>query len=297
MDGTSFAASLTDGGAAKPDIAVLRDVRQPGDLRRRWWACTRLDKAPWDFSPETISRFGPDGDYDPTTPNGAVRARRRLLPGSRSGGRAPEAGELRAVVARGRAQPGVAAAGRPVGAPGDLPPLPTATRFSFEAGCRTSNGDGPACHGTVLLDHRGGQRRPTAPRASWSPMRTSSAATRCGSTGGLPCTHLFDARGGDLPAGVDHADPDRGCVAHDVVRDLPRRRPARVGTITLLPTAGHRARATCPRRCQLRSRPYAGMDIGRDNGLVVDRAYEDKAPFAFTGTVKRVVFDLQTGAP
>ncbi len=38
---------------------------------------------------------------------------------------------------------------------------------------------------------------------------------------------------------------------------------------------------------------YAGMDIGRDNGLVVDRDYEDKAPYAFTGTVKEVVFDLQ----
>ena len=38
---------------------------------------------------------------------------------------------------------------------------------------------------------------------------------------------------------------------------------------------------------------YAGMDIGRDNGLVVDLAYEDKAPYAFTGTVKRVVFDLK----
>ena len=38
---------------------------------------------------------------------------------------------------------------------------------------------------------------------------------------------------------------------------------------------------------------YAGMDVGRDNGGVVDREYEDKAPFAFTGTVKQVVFDLQ----
>ena len=38
---------------------------------------------------------------------------------------------------------------------------------------------------------------------------------------------------------------------------------------------------------------YAGMDVGRDNGLVVDRAYEDKAPCAFTGTVKKVVFDLK----
>jgi nucleoside-diphosphate-sugar epimerase len=38
---------------------------------------------------------------------------------------------------------------------------------------------------------------------------------------------------------------------------------------------------------------YAGMDIGRDNGLVVDLAYEDKAPYSFTGTVKKVVFDLK----
>ena len=38
---------------------------------------------------------------------------------------------------------------------------------------------------------------------------------------------------------------------------------------------------------------YAGMDIGRDNGLVVDRAYEAKAPYAFTGTVENVVFDLK----
>lgn len=34
--------------------------------------------------------------------------------------------------------------------------------------------------------------------------------------------------------------------------------------------------------------------IGRDNGLVVDLAYEDKAPYAFTETVKKVVFDLKS---
>ena len=37
---------------------------------------------------------------------------------------------------------------------------------------------------------------------------------------------------------------------------------------------------------------YSGMDIGRDNGLPVDLSYADKLPFAFTGTVKKVVFDL-----
>jgi hypothetical protein len=37
---------------------------------------------------------------------------------------------------------------------------------------------------------------------------------------------------------------------------------------------------------------YGGMDIGRDNGLVVDLAYEDQAPYPFTGTVNKVTFDL-----
>ena len=37
---------------------------------------------------------------------------------------------------------------------------------------------------------------------------------------------------------------------------------------------------------------YSGLDVGRDNGLVVDRSYAKKAPFAFTGTVKKVVFDV-----
>ena len=34
------------------------------------------------------------------------------------------------------------------------------------------------------------------------------------------------------------------------------------------------------------------MDIGRDNGMPVDRSYADRSPFAFTGTVKKVVFDV-----
>ncbi len=32
---------------------------------------------------------------------------------------------------------------------------------------------------------------------------------------------------------------------------------------------------------------YSGLDVGRDNGLVVDRSYAGKAPFAFTGTAKK----------
>ena len=38
---------------------------------------------------------------------------------------------------------------------------------------------------------------------------------------------------------------------------------------------------------------YSGMDIGRDNGLVVDLDYEDRAPYVFTETVRQVVFVLK----
>ena len=37
---------------------------------------------------------------------------------------------------------------------------------------------------------------------------------------------------------------------------------------------------------------YAGMDMGCDNGTVVERSYAPQAPFPFTGTVKQVVFDI-----
>ena len=38
---------------------------------------------------------------------------------------------------------------------------------------------------------------------------------------------------------------------------------------------------------------YAGMDVGCDNGLPVDRSYADRSPFAFTGQIHKLTFDLQ----
>ena len=38
---------------------------------------------------------------------------------------------------------------------------------------------------------------------------------------------------------------------------------------------------------------YAGLDIGHDNGEVVDVRYGAKAPFAFTGTIHKVAYDIR----
>ena len=46
--------------------------------------------------------------------------------------------------------------------------------------------------------------------------------------------------------------------------------------------------------CRSGSPGYAAMDIGRDNGGVVDRLYESRKPFPFNGTVRKVVFDIKS---
>jgi arylsulfatase len=88
---------------------------------------------------------------------------------------------------------------------------------------------------------------------------------------------------GPLPAGDVS-------VRMEFVADAPT--PATGGEVTLLvdgrPVGGGRMDHTVP----IRFSAYAGMDVGRDNGGVVDLGYEDRKPFAFTGTIKKVVFDV-----
>jgi arylsulfatase len=79
-------------------------------------------------------------------------------------------------------------------------------------------------------------------------------------------------------------------VRMEFTADAPK--PATGGEVTLYVNdervGGGRMEHTVP----VRFTGYAGLDIGRDNGMPVDRSYADKSPFAFTGTVKKVVFDV-----
>jgi arylsulfatase len=89
---------------------------------------------------------------------------------------------------------------------------------------------------------------------------TQSSATP-GSTGDVTLTMLFQA-------------------------DQPR--PGTGGDVTLLANGQVIGSGRIPRTVGLVFTSYAGMDIGRDNGGVVDLAYEDRAPYAFTGTIGKV---------
>ena len=77
--------------------------------------------------------------------------------------------------------------------------------------------------------------------------------------------------------------------------DADRQVPATGGTVALYANGEKIGEGRIERTVAVRFSGYAGMDIGRDNGLPVDRAYAGRAPYPFTGTVKKVVFDLKPG--
>ena len=70
-------------------------------------------------------------------------------------------------------------------------------------------------------------------------------------------------------------------------------KPGSGGNVTLWANGEQIGEGRIDKTAAMMLTSYAGMDVSRDNGLVVDLAYEDKAPYPFTGTVKKVVFDLK----
>lgn len=79
-------------------------------------------------------------------------------------------------------------------------------------------------------------------------------------------------------------------VRMEFAADAPK--PATGGEVTLYVNDEPVGRGRIEHTTPVRFTAYAGMDIGRDNGMPVDRSYADKSPFPFTGTVKKVVFDI-----
>ena len=86
-----------------------------------------------------------------------------------------------------------------------------------------------------------------------------------------------------------------GKVTVELVFAADAPKPATGGEVTLLVNGEQVASGRMEHTVPGRFSGYSGMDIGRDNGLVVDQSYADKAPFAFTGEIKQVVFDIAPG--
>ena len=104
MDGVSFAHTFDDAaGEERHTVQYFEMYGSRAIYKDGWWACTKLDKLPWDFSPPTLARFGPGSGLEPRRRRlGAVLPARRLLPGPQPRRREPREGRRAASSSSGR---------------------------------------------------------------------------------------------------------------------------------------------------------------------------------------------------
>ena len=296
MDGTSFAETLTDGSA--PEVHTVQYFEMFGSraiYKDGWWACARLDKAPWDFSPTTLARFA-QGVYDPDADPWELY----YLPDDFSqahdvAAEQPEKlAELKALwwseAERNRALPllgGLAVFF------GILPPLPPTTRFAFRGDVQNvQRGMTPRIQGRSYAI----EADLTVPADGAEGVIVANADFIGGYAlwvdGSGLLHHTYSFLGVETYRQTSDRPLPTGNLTVKMVFESASPAPGSGGTVTLWAGADKIGEGHMPKTVPIAFTSYAGMDIGRDNGLVVDRDYEDKAPYPFTGTVREVVFDL-----
>jgi arylsulfatase len=300
MDGTSFAYTFADADAEERhtvqyfEMYGSRAIYQDG-----WWACARLDKAPWDFSPTTLARFAPGSGYDPDQDDWELY----YLPDDFSqatniaADHPDKLAELKDLfwqeAERNRVLPllgGMAAFF------GILPPMPTVTRFTYAGDVQNVS--------TTLLPRIYG--RSYAIEAELHVPEGGAEGVLCAFAdfiGGFSLwiddqghlVHTYQYLGVDTYKQVSTEPIPTGDVSVKMLFEADEPTPGTPGNVTLWANGNQIGEGRMPHSVAMLYTTYAGMDMGRDNGGVVDLDYEDKAPYAFTGQLKKVVFDLQPG--
>jgi arylsulfatase len=261
-----------------------------------WWACARLDRIPWDFSPETMRRFAP-GSYDPEQDHWELY----YLPDDFSqandlAAQHPDKlAELKelfwAEAERNRVLPLLGGMSIFFGM---LPPLPTITRFTFHGDVQNVQrgmlpriyGRSYAIEAELHVPDRGAEGVIVA-----YGDEMGGFALWVDANGSL--RHSYSMLGVERYIQVAPKPLPTGDITVRMQFDADEAKPGTGGVASLFVGDTKLGEGRIDRTVPVAFSSYAGMDVGRDNGLVVDPAYKDRAPYAFTGTVKKVVFDLR----
>jgi hypothetical protein len=179
---------------------------------------------------------------------------------------------------------------------GLLPPMPTRTRFSFAGDVENIlwgmvpriAGRSYAIEGDLVVPEGGAEGVIVA------------LADFIGGFGlwvdsGGILHHTYSMLGVDMYKQSASKRLPAGGVKVKMLFESEKQVPGSGGHVTLFVNDEVVGEGDMPRTVPSFFTTYAAMDIGRDHGLVVDLDYEGKAHYAFTGTVKDVVFDLQPG--
>ena len=296
MHGTSFAASMTD--AAAPEHRTqqyFETIANRGMYKDGWWLAMKTERIPWVLTPEAIKPYAP-GVWDPD----AAPAELYYLPDDFSQAKDlaaehPEkVAELKELfweeAERYRVLPLLATLSTFFGM---LPPIPDETTFEFRGDVQNvMSGMIPRIYNrsySITADL-------VVPQGGAEGVIVAEADHLGGFTlyvkeGKL--THTYSMMGVFIFRQEAEENLPVGDVTVRMEFAADGATPATGGEVTLFiddrPVGKGRMDHTVP----VRFSGYAGMDIGRDNGGVVDPSYESAKPFAFTGTVKKVVFDIR----
>jgi len=300
MDGTSFLYTFDAPDAEeRHTVQYFESFANRAIYKDGWWACARIDRIPWDFSPATLSRFAP-GVYDPELDTWELY----YLPDDFSQAhdlateQPAKLAELKelfwAEAERNRVLPLL---GGLCIMFGDLPPLPTVTRFEFFGDVQNvQRGMVPRIYGRSYAI----EAEISVPETGAEGVLVANADEMGGFSlwvdekGRL--TYTYSMLGVETYRAAADEPLPAGEYTAKVLFESDEPKPGSGGDVSLWADGRKVGAGRIERSVPIGFSSYAGMDVGRDNGLVVDRAYHDKAPFAFTGTVKKVTFDLKPEA-
>jgi arylsulfatase len=297
MDGVSFAHTFDDpAGQERHTVQYFEMAGSRAIYSDGWWACAKLDKMPWDFSAATMARFAPGSGWSPHADEWELY----YLPDDFSQARnlAAEHPEKVAELVdlfwaeaeRNRVLPILGGFSAFFGV---LPPLPTQTRFTFYED--VANIQSPMIP-RILGRSYAIEADVHVPDAGAEGVLVAFAdfiggfALWVDSDGYLH--HTYQYLGIDTYKQSSTTPIPTGDVKLTMLFQADQPRPGTGGDVTLLADGQVIGSGRIPHTVGMVFTSYAGMDIGRDNGGVVDLAYEDRAPYPFTGTIDTITFDL-----
>ena len=295
MHGVTFADSLTDENAPERHTQqYFETIGNRAMYKDGWWLSMKTARIPWVLTPEAIKPYTPgvwDPDKDPTElyylPEDFTQAK------DLAAEQPEKVKELRELFWQEAEKYNVLPLMAPLAAFfGIVPPLPDIAKYEFRGDVENVlSGMIPRIYNhsytisAELVIPQGGAEGVIVAEADhlggFSLFVDDGKLTHTYSMMGV---FVFRQQAEEpLPEG-------EVTVRMEFVADEAK--PATGGEVTLFiddrPVGTGRMDHTVP----VRFSGYAGMDIGRDNGGVVDRGYENRKPFAFTGTIKKVVFDI-----
>ncbi len=299
MDGTSFLYTFDDPAAAERHTTQYFEMFGSRAIYKDgWWASSHPTRLPWDVSPATLAQFGPETDWDPDRDVGweLFDLRTDFSQAHDVASEHPERVEaLRELwwteAERNRVLPLMGGLSVIYGI---LPPLPTVTRLRFAGDVQNiQRGMTPRIQGRSYAI----EAKLQVPDEGAQGVIVANADFIGGFSlwvdeGGL-LRHTYSFLGVDTFKQVASHPLPTGDVAVKMLFEIDEPKPGAGGAVTLWVNDAQVGEGRLDHTVPIAFTSYSGMDIGRDNGLVADLDYEDKAPYAFTGTVQEVVFDLK----